>query len=97
MVIADEPGLMPSELLLGGVRRLPTLVKVVAGGAGWVVGYELEYFCGSPTLDGGGSSKLGRCEAFGLRDVKLVGAPIGSCPGTIEMGYATAAATLPEW
>lgn len=33
LVMPDEPGLMPSaELLLGGVKRLPTLVKVVAVG-----------------------------------------------------------------
>jgi hypothetical protein len=33
LVMAEDPGLMPSaELLLGGVNRLPTLVRVVAAG-----------------------------------------------------------------
>lgn len=71
----DEVGLTTSvELLLGGVRRLPTLVNVVAG-VGFTPGYCWYFWC-SPESGGGGSSKLGRLEAFGLRAVKLAGAPI---------------------
>ena len=48
LVTPDEIGLRPSaELLLGGVRRLPTLVKLVDEGVGCVelrLG-KLWYFC----------------------------------------------------
>lgn len=44
--------------------------------------------------DGGGSSKLPNWAACGLLAAKLGGAPIGSDPGCIEAGWATAAATL---
>lgn len=43
---------------------------------------------------GGGSSKFGRLEAFGLRAVKLGGAPIDSGPENMWDGRATAAATM---
>ena len=54
------------------------------------------YLCPKPDRGGGGSSKLGRFEAFGLRAVKLVGAPIWSAPGPIGGGYAPTEATLAE-
>lgn len=83
VVTAEGIGLRPSaELLDGGVRRLPTLVSEALGcdelmGKLNLLGWKLD--------GGGGSSKLGRCDAFGLRAVKL-GAPIGSAPGIIDGG-----------
>lgn len=46
LVTTDEAGLMPSaELLLGGVRRLPTLVNVEGFGVACVVDeYGVGYF-----------------------------------------------------
>lgn len=91
-----DDGLRPSaELWLGGVRRFPTLVRVVAVGAELMCGkLEVYLFCWRL---GGGSSKGGKLEAFGLLEVKPVGAPIGSWPRTIEGGKATAAATIAVW
>lgn len=51
------------------------------------------YWC-NVEKGGGGNSTEGRFGAFGLRAEKLVGAPMGSGPGTIEGGNATAAATF---
>lgn len=51
------------------------------------------YWCNAEN-GGGGSSTEGKFGAFGLREEKLVGAPMGSGPGTIEGGNATAAATF---
>lgn len=74
---------MPSaEELLGGVRRLPTLVTLAGGGFGWLALMFVNgwYFWCRCDSCGGGSSKLGRFEAFGLLAVKLGGAPIESDP-----------------
>ena len=61
-------------ILDGGVKRLPTLkLANPAGGAG-IVDMGVNF----PDRGGGGSSKAGRCDAAGLRAVKLDGAPIGS-------------------
>lgn len=92
MLLGKLLGLRPSlEPLLGGVKRLPTLVRVLEVGmeCAELTCEYVGYFTG-----GGGSSNVGRCEALGLRAVKLAGAPIWSGPETIEGGNATAAATL---
>jgi hypothetical protein len=94
-VMLDEMGLRPSlEMPLGGVNRLPTLVRLEGiEGVGWdEVEYEGYFWCSDDNC-GGGSSKLGRCEALGLREEKLVGAPIESDPGIIWDGRATLTAT----
>ena len=79
-----EAGLTSPGMLFGGVRRLPTLAMVVGACNGCDAFTELkdEYLC----MGGGGSSKLPRWAAFGLRAAKLGGAPIGSDPGCIEAG-----------
>ena len=89
--VAPDPGLRPSkELLLGGVRRLPTLVSVV-GTDCECDGYEGVWnFVCRLASGGGGSSKVGNAEAFGLLEVKL----FASGKVFIEGGSATAVATL---
>lgn len=60
---------------------MPTLVRVVDVVVGCVVVWRLVvYFGPKPERGGGGSSKFGKLEAFGLRAVKLLGAPIESGP-----------------
>lgn len=86
--------LIPSDRLLGGVRRLPMLP--VAGDCELLVDEKVGNFWRLES-GGGGSSKLGRDEALGRRAVKLVGAPIESGPGCIWVGRATAAATLKDF
>lgn len=82
-------GLIPSaELLLGGVRRLPTLVSVVDVGFDCVV-LTPEYFAAVEWYGGrGGRAKLlDSPVAAGLRAVKLSGAaPMELGAGTIECG-----------
>lgn len=91
LLVTPETGLMPSaELLLGGVKRLPTLVSDDAVGSECEVRWEKEVgfppnFCCRVASGGGGSSKVGRVDAFGRRAEKLVGAPMES-PSTIEGG-----------
>lgn len=89
-----EEGLIPSlEKLFGGVSRLPTLAMVVGACddcEALMVLKDAYLLC----TDGGGSSKLPKWAACGLRAVKLGGAPIGSDPGCMEAIGATAAATF---
>jgi hypothetical protein len=52
------------DMVLGGVRRLPTLAWLPA----WPAPETAKWYLLSS--GGGGSAKLGRLEAFGLRDEK---------------------------
>jgi hypothetical protein len=78
-------------IVLGGVRRLPTLVRLPDDWFGWVpltaYWYLWELFRG-----GGGRSKLDKLGAFGLL-VEKADPPI-SDPECIWVGAATAAATV---
>jgi len=89
-VVVLGTGLMPSfALLLGGVGRLPWLAKELGTGEGKVdITVPNGYFWCPCWRGGGGSSKFGRFDAFGLRAVKLGGppCPIESGPGCMWGG-----------
>jgi hypothetical protein len=77
LLVTPDTGLNPSPgKLLGGVSKFPTLVTEPGGADEDCEEFieEKVLYCGG----GGGSSKLGRLDAFGLRAVKLEGAAKGS-------------------
>lgn len=76
------------------MRRFPTLVSAADVAGSPVLIFEYPWYLCSAASGGGGSSKLGNVEAFGLRAAKLAGALMGSVPACMEGGYATAAATI---